>query len=151
MTLVTWDKKCKCGNEYTTANQWSERCPECEKLRTIRRGWKPLTEKTLEDMWEKCEVFSRDGAMQYPSFWSNALAGEVGEFANQVKKYDNPDKDVDWEKLCEEFADVFIYWVLIAKVFGWHWSDAVRVIEKKLKEIDKNVIRKTDRNENPVQ
>lgn len=104
-----------------------------------------LDQKTLEHMWNKIEVHSKDGAMQYPSFWSNALAGEVGEFANQIKKYDNPAKDCDWEELCEEYADVFIYWVLIGKVFGWHWSDAVGMIEKKLKELDKNEITEVPR------
>ena len=92
---------------------------------------------TLEDMWDSIQIDSRDGAMQYPSYWSNALAGEVGEFANQIKKYDNPNKEHDREVLKEEFADVFIYWVLMSKVLDWPLSYVIRMIERKLKELRK--------------
>ncbi len=96
--------------------------------------------KTFEELWDNIEIDSRRGPMQHLSYWSNALAGEVGEFANQIKKYDNPDKDVDWEALCEEYADVFIYWVCLAKVLGWGSFNVKQIIEKKLEKLN-NIMR----------
>ena len=48
------------------------------------------------------------------SFWGCALAGEVGELCNLIKKGERGQLIFDRD-LKEEIADVFIYLVLVAK------------------------------------
>ena len=68
-----------------------------------------ITFKDLSDMIENfgCE---------HLSYWGNALAGEVGEVCNLVKKMERDQVDLSPEIL-EELADVFIYLVLLARQF----------------------------------
>lgn len=88
--------------------------------------------EVLERLWNGIALYSQEGAMKYPSYWSNALAGEVGEFANQIKKMDNPEKSHDQGLLEEEYADIFIYWVTIGKKLNWDWKYVVKIIDRKL-------------------
>lgn len=99
--------------------------------------------------------FSRE---KFPTFWkvegegdlalrleylSNALAGEVGEFANLVKKvvrsvvYGRGEYTLDSVKreLAEELADVFIYTLTIAGLLG------IDLEQEFLKKLEKNKIR----------
>ncbi|HMD55449.1 MAG TPA: MazG-like family protein [Phycisphaerae bacterium] len=60
--------------------------------------------------------------------WSNALAGEVGEAANIIKKMRRGDLDQvsDRELLADELADVAIYLDLLAYRAGIDLGAAVR-------------------------
>ena len=52
----------------------------------------------------------------HASYWGNALAGEVGEVCNLIKKYERDNIDIN-AKLSLELADVFIYLVLVSQYF----------------------------------
>lgn len=68
--------------------------------------------------------------------WSNALAGEVGEAANVVKKLrrwdtgaaneGDPDEITLLEMLRAELADIACYLDLLAAFYGINLSDAIR-------------------------
>jgi NTP pyrophosphatase (non-canonical NTP hydrolase) len=58
------------------------------------------------------------------SDWSNALAGETGEFCNLVKKV-RVGENIDTEALAKELADVVIYADLCAQHFGIDLGEAV--------------------------
>jgi NTP pyrophosphatase (non-canonical NTP hydrolase) len=77
------------------------------------------------------------------SDWSNALAGEVGEACNLVKKvrrhetavdkiaggqgsYNTPEMEELVPKIADEIADVILYADLLATHFGINVEDAVR-------------------------
>ena len=73
------------------------------------------------------------------TFWGCALAGEVGESCNLIKKfdrdglYDEDDNNII-DLLALELADVFIYDVLTARVFDIDLEDAILRKIKILKE-----------------
>lgn len=67
-----------------------------------------------------------------PSYWSNALAGEIGEFANWIKKLDRDKGDYDESAALEEHADIFIYWVCMAKRLGWTLDQVLAEIAHKI-------------------
>ena len=71
-----------------------------------------------------------DGSDWALSAWSNAVAGEVGEAANIIKKIERGDFTLDEVrgKLAEELADVVTYLDILAKRAGIDLGDAV--IEK---------------------
>lgn len=76
--------------------------------------------------------------------WSNALAGETGEFCNWVKKMDrlkkgyrskptDPATEEELkEKLGEELADIICYVSLSASYFGFNLED---ILIKKFNEV----------------
>ena len=77
----------------------------------------------------RCDRWHADGAPWISSDWSNALAGEVGELCNQVKKYrrhetgakqayNTPDVETITANIADEIADVFLYLDLVAYYFG---------------------------------
>jgi NTP pyrophosphatase (non-canonical NTP hydrolase) len=60
-----------------------------------------------------------------PSDWSNALAGEVGEACNLIKKLRRGEV-VNKDDIAKELADVVIYSDLLAVQFGIDLGQAVR-------------------------
>lgn len=73
-----------------------------------------------------------------PIYWSNALCGEAGEFANSVKKIVRGDDDwiKHYKDAEDELADVLIYTLLTTKYFGF---DLERAFYRKLRKILENV------------
>ena len=76
-------------------------------------------------------------------YWSNALAGEVGEFCNLIKKFNRGDIKTDFDlsifntDISNELADIFIYLVLNAR---FHFIDLESAIIRKIKIIDKRIL-----------
>ncbi len=77
------------------------------------------------ELEEMIDSFGCDQA----SYWGCAIAGEVGELCNLIKKLER-DNEFDEEKFKEELADIFIYTVLIARWFG---IDLLEAILEKIK------------------
>ncbi len=95
----------------------------------------------LKQIFEMIENYGRD----YASYWGCALAGEVGEACNLIKKFerdggewDRKQYEVFLEKLGEELADVFIYTVLTAEHFEIDFEFAILQKLYKLKERREN-------------
>jgi len=86
-------------------------------------------------MVELAELMKRikNFGAQHKSYWGCALAGEVGEACNLIKKHERDGKDIK-EELALELADVFIYTVLTARVFD---IDLEASIINKIKIVDK--------------
>lgn len=80
--------------------------------------------------WDWSHPKNKKEQMQFLQHGTIALAGEVGEFANTLKKamrhYEStgelPSKEV-YENLNEEIVDVFIYVVKISIALGLNLSD----------------------------
>ena len=85
---------------------------------------------------EVCHV--PDGSDWKLSAWSNALAGEVGESANIIKKIERGDFTLDEarEKLASELADIQTYLDLLALRAGIDLGDAT---VKKFNEVSERV------------
>ncbi len=83
---------------------------------------------TWNELTQDIQMFGKDNML----YWSTALAGEVGEFCNLVKKYAR-DGFIDWDRFGEELADIFIYLHLTAEQLG---IDLPEVILKKVKEVN---------------
>lgn len=78
---------------------------------------------------ERCKRWHADGEPWTAADWSNALAGEVGELCNFIKKvrrhetglgeesYNTPDLATLKEAIRDEIADVFLYLDLVAAHF----------------------------------
>lgn len=66
----------------------------------------------FEKIIEKIENFGVSSA----SYWGNALAGEVGEACNLIKKFERDNKDIK-DDLALELADIFIYTSLTSDHF----------------------------------
>lgn len=71
-------------------------------------------------------------------FFSTALAGEVGEACNLVKKHARADMPIDQARdlIAKELADVQIYLDLLAHVWGIDLGEATR---NKFNEVSKRV------------
>ena len=67
--------------------------------------------------------------------WSNALAGEVGELCNLIKKIRRGDK-IERRAIAEEFADVIIYVDILASQFN---LDLDKIIVHKFNKVSKRV------------
>jgi len=98
---------------------------------------------------DRCTEWHADGSTDWSAAdWGNALAGEVGELCNVIKKYrriqtgvDNPDVDeqsveVLLAQIRDELADVQCYLDLTADFFNIDLGDATidkfnRVSEKR--------------------
>ena len=81
--------------------------------------------KERSDVWGKV---SEQGPLT-PEYWGNALAGEVGELCNFLKKLARTRKGMAGAKpeaelkvaIAKEIADVYTYLDLIATEFGIDW------------------------------
>lgn len=60
----------------------------------------------------------------HASYWGCAIAGEVGEACNLIKKFERDNLDIK-ELLAEELADIFIYSELIARYFKIDFENAI--------------------------
>jgi len=68
-------------------------------------------------------------------YWSNALAGEVGEICGKVKRLIGGGTNkypVTAEDIVEECVDTYIYMVLLCECLGIHEHDFMRIAENKL-------------------
>lgn len=63
------------------------------------------------------------------SYWGCALAGEVGELCNLIKKQER-DKVNNEDEIKLEFADIFIYLLIIAKIRNY---DINEILERKMR------------------
>ena len=99
----------------------------------------------LHDTWKKLLAFNRKYFPKWRAtkeiYYSNALAGEVGEICNAVKHRDGGGThktQVTNDKLLEECADVFIYLHMLVEKLGCNNERFAEVINKK---IQKNILR----------
>lgn len=61
-----------------------------------------------------------DDRREHSRYMALALAGEVGELCNLVKKEWRGDpKGLDGKALLDEASDIFVYWTLFCHVHGW--------------------------------
>ena len=92
---------------------------------------------------DKIKDFSNQKTEYKKLFFSNALAGEVGEFCNLIKKYFRDSQNWTSEQyfkylnnIVKEIADIFIYLVLNARVHDINLEfailDKIDIIEKRL-------------------
>lgn len=99
------------------------------------------------DLWQLHERFivrsgNHVGSIGDERFLALALAGEVGEVANFVKKEWRGDR-VDREKLKDELSDVFAYWCLLVRCAGFDVTGVMvrshsKAVER-LKELEAEV------------
>ena len=62
----------------------------------------------------------------HPTYWGCALAGEAGEVANILKKWERDGGNVKLAgALAKELADVFLYVVLTAREFNIDLENAI--------------------------
>ena len=82
----------------------------------------------------------KDFGQSLDLYWSNAIAGEVGEYCNLIKKFNRGDikTDLDFKKfridISNELADIFIYLVLNAR---FHLIDLESAILNKIQIVNK--------------
>lgn len=65
------------------------------------------------------------------SDWATALAGEVGEMCNMIKKR-NRGEDIDTAEIGKEIADIVTYADLLSSRLGLDFED---IIKKKFNEV----------------
>lgn len=92
---------------------------------------------------ELAEEILRNNDLHWPNwdtepdllYWTTCLAGEVGELCNLTKKYDRwrrgwSGKKVDPKTFREkselEFGDIFIYLILMSRIWGFDLRKAIR-------------------------
>lgn len=120
----------KCGERY-----WADAPHTCK-----------ATEETLFDIEnqivERSSKFRTfKSADEHRRYMIVALAGEVGEAANLIKK--NWRGDFVWhtspKELKDEFSDIFVYWLLNCHAHGWTMYDMIvhanEKAERKLQQI----------------
>ena len=85
------------------------------------------------------DIYFPDWRKTHLLYWTNALAGEVGELCGDSKKLVGggthrkkpmPSK----KKMMNELADVFIYTVLLAESEGVEQADFCKLVNNKMKE-----------------
>jgi len=76
------------------------------------------------DFEEIEDMIKNTAGVKPASYWGNALAGEVGEACNLIKKFERDGKKIT-DDLSLELADVFLYCVLTARVFGIDFQKAI--------------------------
>jgi len=90
----------------------------------------------FKEILSKIENYGKD----HPSYWGCALAGEVGEACNLIKKHERDGEDIK-EKLRLELADIFNYLVLIAGVYEINLEEAIfekiEILQERRKSDDK--------------
>jgi NTP pyrophosphatase (non-canonical NTP hydrolase) len=73
-----------------------------------------------------------DDKVEHGRYMALALAGEVGELLNLIKKDWRGDSPPDLAaKLKDEASDVFVYWLLFCKVQGWSVAEMARHADTK--------------------
>ena len=74
----------------------------------------------FKDIIKKIQNFGKSD----PSYWGCALAGEVGEACNLIKKGVRDNLDIKKE-LAHELADIFIYLELTARFYNINLEKAI--------------------------
>ena len=95
----------------------------------------------MTEIWDKILAFNNKYFPNWKSteevFYSNALAGEVGEVCNTIKHRagggTNVSSPSEYE-LLEELADVFIYMELLIELRGHDITTFAGVIEDKIEK-----------------
>lgn len=59
------------------------------------------------------------------SYWGCALAGEVGELCNLIKKFERDGQKMEIHQVGDELADIFIYLQLTAEVLQIDLQEAI--------------------------
>lgn len=82
-----------------------------------------------------------DDQREHSRYMALALAGEVGELCNLVKKEWRGDpKGLDGAKVLDEASDIFVYWTLFCHVHGWGIERVMRhaneKAERKIKALE---------------
>ena len=91
----------------------------------------------FKEITDQVKDFSNQFKYNKLLFFSNAIAGEVGEYCNTIKKYYRTGKQKNagnLSKLGFELSDIFIYLVLNAKELN---LDLESFILEKLKIVNK--------------
>lgn len=57
--------------------------------------------------------------------WGNAVAGEVGEMCNLIKKIDRGDTDISIDDIANEAADIVIYLDLLCQSFEINLQNSI--------------------------
>ena len=91
----------------------------------------------LKDIIKRIDNFG----CEHASYWGCAIAGEVGEACNLIKKYERDGEKIKLE-LELELADIFIYTVLIAQYFDIDLEFAILKKLRILKDRKTEVSRK---------
>lgn len=77
-----------------------------------------ILEKLIAERSKRFRTF--DDRQEHRRYMALALAGEVGELLNIVKKEWRGDpKGLDGRALLDEASDIFVYWTLFCHVNGW--------------------------------
>jgi len=84
---------------------------------------------------ERCKAFGHTIESMPVTFWSTALAGEVGELCNFIKKRERGDGDFK-NAIAKEAADVVIYLDLLCTKLG---IDLCVSIRQKFNEVSDEV------------
>lgn len=92
-----------------------------------------MSTKNFEITFEGLTLLIDNFGCNNASYWGCALAGEVGEACNLIKKHERDGIDIK-EKLGLELADIFIYIVLTAQHFEIDLLDSIITKIKIVKE-----------------
>lgn len=127
-----------CGQHYEL---WCRRCnsgPGCSEPQGVREP-----EEWMRERINLFELHQKMTAHLFPSysstderFLSLALAGEIGELCNMVKKRWRDGADLS-EEIRDEIADIRVYLELLAKCFGIEGDKLDSRVQKKLQEVVK--------------
>ena len=115
------------------------------ELKKIAKFQKDFDLKHFPAFWK---IKSEEDFLSRLEYLAIALAGEVGEFANLVKKirrrFDNLEKKISkdiFEKLKEELTDVFIYVLISSNLLKMdlekEYFKKMKINEKKFREFRK--------------
>ena len=88
-----------------------------------------------EENVKRCEKMFHSVDEWSESDWGNALAGEVGELCNMIKKR-RRGEDIPVEELAKEMADVFCYLDLLSEKLD---IDLYEAIVNKFNEVSKKI------------
>lgn len=93
-----------------------------------------MSNLTLAELTSRIRCFGKDNL----SYWGCALAGEVGELCNMIKKYERDGQLFSKEQYGHELADIFIYTVLTARQLDINLEQAIieklAIVEKRRRE-----------------
>ena len=129
---------CDCGARYDTANE----VLLCGQTNHGNPAPRPFLVILREANLSRVSRFGHGGLREWsPMQWGCALAGEVGELCNVLKKYErqlptDPTPDDLRAAIGKEIADVAIYLDLLA---AWFDYDLARLIERKFNESSKRL------------
>lgn len=102
--------------------------------------------KSLDEAWREIVAFNDAYFPHWRTvadiYWSNALAGEVGELCNATKKRAGGGTKGDLitdGQLIQELADVFIYWMLTVEKINGPPTDFLRALSLKMDENERRM------------